>query len=381
MRVIFISFCCFFYVWGINYNITPSDARGGRYANQNPSGRVNLSVTPAPNQASSHRSQLGVKIQPSPQNTSRASSPVDISIKQQNLPTQNQSKLNRPNVVVLPPVPQSAQSQKNRDQLNIRVYPPAFGNDARNTQNVIVPSIGQSRPITQDMMFQKTQPYKMKLPPRKKQVVKVQAPPPQPQNIIEYEGEDIEPLFVRNRNGVMVGAGIGGSVDRLWVSGNGGNARFYDGAFAYFFRLGYQFYFTKYLGIRAYAHLGDWSNQFSETFFDGERNVVVDAKMSLNFNFYAELLYDFVVLENHSFGVFGGFGIGVGYGEFSNDGTETISEYYGIPSLALGFAYTLFENNRFELESKIPLRSEILKTQWRSKLSTWLIGVSYTYIF
>ncbi|WP_027327746.1 outer membrane beta-barrel protein [Helicobacter pametensis] len=381
MQIIFICLLIFSCIWGINYNVLPSESRSGAQMSNRNTGKIAPQVIPPQRSSTPSRSQsLGVKIQPN-QNNNSQSFKQNLNVQVQNArPPQYQPKQALPNVNVIPPY-NPVQTQQKNPNLKVKVYPPEVSND-RDTQNLIQPSVSPSRPITQDMMFQKMPPYKMKLPPRKPRPKPIQAPPPAVvQMVDEYEGEDIEPLFIRNRNGVMIGAGIGGSIDRMWVGGNGGNQRFYDSAFSYYFRLGYQHYFTDYLGVRAYAHLGDWSNHFSETFFDDTRNVVVDAKLSFNYSFYAEVLYDFVVLQNHSFGVFGGFGVGVSYGEFSNDGTDTLSEYYAMPALSLGFAYTLYENNRFELESKIPLHSEILQKEWRTELSTWMIGVSYTYIF
>lgn len=259
--------------------------------------------------------------------------------------------------------------------LGVRVDPAMQSN-----QNQLSVHIDPSKPITQDMMFKKQPPYKKVLTPKR--------PKPKPQVYIapqppidEYEGEDIEPLFIRNRNGVMVGVGIGASLDRLWVITSGGNNKFYDSAFLYYLRLGYQYYFTDYLGVRAYAFIGDWSNTFRETFFDGNKNVISQAELSFKYSFFAEVLYDFVVLHNHSFGIFAGFGLGVSYGSFRGDDTNKLEDYYAMPAFSVGFAYTLYENNRFEFESKIPLRTEVLKQFWRSELSTWSISLSYTYIF
>lgn len=323
-------------------------------------------------EVTSKQSQIG---------SGKIGSALDVKVFDKNLEMKKkQINTYRPKVTVVPPT--AAQEQKKTKQnLEINVYPPSIQGSEQDIYRKIDAQVGPSRPITQDMMFQKKVPYKMKLPPRKKKAKPVVVQPYVPVVKDEYEGEDIEPLFIRNRNGVMIGAGIGGSFDRLWVGGSDGNARFYDSALSYYFRLGYQYYLVKYLGFRIYAHLGDWSNHFSDTFFDGKRNVSVEAKLNFNYSFFAEVLYDFVVLQNHSFGFFGGFGVGVSYGEFSNDGTNEIAQYFAMPAISVGFAYTLYENNRFEFESKIPLRSEILKRFWRSELSTWMIGVSYTYVF
>lgn len=382
MRVA-LFFCVFvMFTWGINYNVIPSDGREGRYSTQANQGKLSPTIIPPPPQNQSNRqNNLGVQIKPSgskAQNGQRQPLPVQVQSRPMGSSSYDSAQ-NHPNVFVSPPLKRPNPQAK--QELNVRVYPPTVGQDTKDNPNTIHPDVSPSRPITQDMMFQKMPQYKMKLPPRKKKIVQVQPQPTPPPMQDEYEDEDSEPLFIRNRNGVMIGAGIGGSFDRLWVGGSGGSARFYDSAFSYYFRLGYQYYFTHYLGIRAYANLGDWSNRFSTSFFDGNRHVSVEAKLNFNYSFFAEILYDFVVLRNHSFGIFGGFGLGVSYGEFSNDGTETISEYYAMPAISFGFAYTLFENNRFELETKVPLRSEVLKKQWRSELSTWMIGVSYTYIF
>ena len=341
---------------------------GNSYQDQNQGKNKNFSIKVLPKQSETR--------------SSKVSSPLNVRVLNKNQEAQKkQMSSYKPKVSVVPPSVVNQTQQKAKQNLDVIVYPPTIKNDAQDIQNRINAQVEASKPITQEMMFQKKIPYKMKLPPRKKKVkqVVIQSHVPVVQD--EYEGEDIEPLFIRNRNGVMIGAGIGGSFDRLWVGGSDGNTKFYDSALTYYFRLGYQYYLVKYLGFRVYAHLGDWSNQFSNTFFDGKRDVAVEAKLNFNYSFFAEVLYDFVVLENHSFGVFAGFGIGVSYGEFSNDGTDKIVEYFAMPAISVGFAYTLYENNRFEFESKVPLRSEILKKTWRSELSTWMLGVSYTYIF
>lgn len=67
--------------------------------------------------------------------------------------------------------------------------------------------------------------------------------------------------------------------------------------------------------------------------------------------------------------------------EFSNDGTESKSDYFAMPMVSAGFAYTLYLNNRFELEVKAPLRQGVIETSWRAEFSTWMFGFSYTYVF
>lgn len=375
MRIILGCFLFCSYVLGIKYGITSSQDRSGGYKAQFDQRRIAPKVSPSnatlnPRYKQNH---LGVMLNEQSRNYSSQGLKTKI------LPKDNPREQARikPKINIIPASSPKIEKQK-QNILSVDVYPPvAVIEDVKSRINL---KIGQSTPITQDMMFQKMPPYKMRIPPRKQK-----APPPPPPPFVpppdEYEGEDNEPLFIRNRNGVMIGAGIGVSIDRLWVGGSGGNEKFFDPAFSYYFRLGYQHYFKKFLGARIYAHLGDWSNHFSRKFFDGNRLVGVESQMSFNYSFFAEILYDFIVLEKHSFGIFGGLGIGVSYGDFKNDDTQMLKEYFAMPALSFGFAYTYYENNRFELETKIPLRSEILEQTWRAELSTWMLGVSYTYIF
>lgn len=357
MRVILIHCLLCSFVFALQFNVISSQNRNGAYRSQMGQNKILSGVNV------SNKDRVGI-----PRNE----------LKTNVVPKSNPKKQvrNKPVVQIIPASPPNQQSQQNK--LAVDVYPPV--NVLEDIKNKIDLKIGKSTPITQDMMFQKVPVYKMPLPPRKQKVIPLPPPPfvPPPD---EYEGEDNEPLFIRNRNGVMVGAGIGGSFDRLWVLGSDRNQKFFDSALSYYFRLGYQHYFKKFLGARIYANLGDWSNRFLESFFDQNRFVELKSQMSFNYSFFAEILYDFVVLENHSFGIFGGLGIGVFYGEFQSGDTKILKEYFAMPALSLGFAYTLYENNRFEFETKIPLRSGILQESWRTELSTWMIGVSYTYIF
>lgn len=375
MRIILGCFLFCSCLFGIKYGVTSSQDRNGAYKTQFDQRRIAPKVSPSNATLNPRYKQNHLGVMLNEQSRNYSSQGLRTKVLPKNNPRE-QARI-KPKINIIPASNPKIEKQK-QNILSVDVYPPvAVTEDVKSKINL---KIGQSTPITQDMMFQKMPPYKMKLPPRKQKV-----PPPPPPPFVpppdEYEGEDNEPLFIRNRNGVMIGAGIGASIDRLWIGASGGNEKFFDPAFSYYFRLGYQHYFKKFLGARIYAHLGDWSNHFSRKFFDGNRLVGVESQMSFNYSFFAEILYDFIVLEKHSFGIFGGLGIGVSYGDFKNDDTQTLKEYFAMPALSFGFAYTFYENNRFELETKIPLRSEILEQTWRAELSTWMLGVSYTYIF
>lgn len=404
MRLIALFLCSQLFIWAIQYNVTSASNRAQRngYTQE-----FNPQVTPSKNYGRSSSSRaLPVQIQPAQQVQTRQPQQLPIQVTPPpyrssqstrapmatNVSRSNSQELQRiygsstPNnpqsvgVQVIPPTtqPQSTQAPQS---VNVRVYPATIGNQSNTQEHNLKVDIGKSRPITQDMMFYPAPVQKMKIPTRKKQQVQVA---PTPQAVVyqdEYDDEDSAPLFERNRNGVMLGAGIGGAFNRLWVGGSDGNEKFYSNDFTYYFRLGYQHYFTPYLGLRAYVHLGDWSFEINETANIGGRNVEISSISNLNYSGYVELLYDFVVLENHSFGLFGGIGVGVGSYEFSNDGTESKSDYFAMPIISAGFAYTLYLNNRFELEVKAPLRQGVIETSWRSEFSTWMFGFSYTYVF
>lgn len=404
MRLIALFLCSQLFIWAIQYNVTSASNRAQRngYTQE-----FNPQVTPSKNYGRSSSSRaLPVQIQPAQQVQARQPQQLPIQVTPPpyrssqstrapmatNISRSNSQELQRiygsstPNnpqsvgVQVIPPTtqPQSTQAPQS---VNVRVYPATIGNQSNTQEHNLKVDIGKSRPITQDMMFYPAPVQKMKIPTRKKQQVQVA---PTPQAVVyqdEYDDEDSAPLFERNRNGVMLGAGIGGAFNRLWVGGSDGNEKFYSNDFTYYFRLGYQHYFTPYLGLRAYVHLGDWSFEINETANIGGRSVEISSISNLNYSGYVELLYDFVVLENHSFGLFGGIGVGVGSYEFSNDGTESKSDYFAMPIFSAGFAYTLYLNNRFELEVKAPLRQGVIETSWRSEFSTWMFGFSYTYVF
>lgn len=404
MRLIALFLCSQLFVWAIQYNVTSASNRAQRngYTQE-----FNPQVTPSKNYGRSSSSRaLPVQIQPAQQVQARQPQQLPIQVTPPpyrssqstrapmatNVSRSNSQELQRiygsstPNnpqsvgVQVIPPTtqPQSTQAPQS---VNVRVYPATIGNQSNTQEHNLKVDIGKSRPITQDMMFYPAPVQKMKIPTRKKQQVQVA---PTPQAVVyqdEYDDEDSAPLFERNRNGVMLGAGIGGAFNRLWVGGSDGNEKFYSNDFTYYFRLGYQHYFTPYLGLRAYVHLGDWSFEINETARIGGIDTEISSISNLNYSGYVELLYDFVVLENHSFGLFGGIGVGVGSYEFSNDGTESKSDYFAMPIISAGFAYTLYLNNRFELEVKAPLRQGVIETSWRSEFSTWMFGFSYTYVF
>lgn len=369
------------------------------YGTQNRN-NVSVDVTPAQRQIS-RRVQVPVQVQPAPQsarNTRVAQSlPVQVTPAQrqsssaQNYPIEYgvqpysppppRAQMQVP-IQITPPV-QEREERVQTPQLGVRVYPPTIGNTSRKNNHNVKINVGRSQPITQEMMFYPETRPKMQLPPRQSKKPATPPPPPQPVYEDQYDDEESEPLFIRNRNGVMLGFGIGGAFNRLWVGGSGDNHRFYDNNFTWYFRLGYQHYFTPYLGLRSYVHLGDWMDELNDSFWDGQlgKHTKIMATSNLNYSGYVELLYDFVVLENHSFGIFGGFGVGVGSYEFSNDGTGSVSDYFVMPMVSAGFAYTLYLNNRFELEVKAPLRQGVLEGTYRAEFSTWMFGFTYTYVF
>lgn len=368
MRVGIIILLIASFVWGVTYNVTPSNSRrsdGGMYQR---GGKIPTQVIPNKNY-NQQKSKLGVNVAPIEQNQNKYHSP-NYSVHSSRNVTSTSNGIN----VDISSAKTPAKSQT--PPLDVRVYPPVGTSDNMNRINV---EVGESQPITNEMMFEKTKMYKKRLPPRK--VATPPPPPPTPKYIDEYEDDDVEPLFVRNRNGVLIGMGIGGNFERLWLGNATGNLRLYENNFTYYFRMGYQHYFTDFLGVRAYAHLGDWSGEFHHRFFDGERDVVIWAKENVNYNFFAEILYDFLVLPEHSFGLFAGFGFGIGTYELSNDGIDQKKDIFTIPMFSTGFAYTFYENNRFEFEVKTPMRQPVLDISWRGEFSTWMIGVSYTYIF
>lgn len=341
---------------------------------------INIQPSLAPRKVVGN-SQIATQIRPAPQMQSQGraqSLPVQITPIPSHL-SQSMASTQIP-VQVIPPTQERAQNIQ-IPELKVKVYPPTIGNTTRKDNHELKVDVEQSRPITQEMMFYPQSRPKMKLPPRKSK--KPLSPPPQPIYQEQYDDDESEPLFIRNRNGVMIGVGIGGMFNRVWIGGSGDNHRFYDNDFTWYFRLGYQYYFTPYLGLRSYVHLGDWSDRLSDNFWDAQqgRRTEIFATSNLNYSGYIEMLYDFVVLENHSFGIFGGFGVGVGSYEFGNDGTDVVSDYFVMPMISAGFAYTLYLNNRFELEVKAPLRQGILEGVYRAEFSTWMLGLSYTYVF
>lgn len=415
MRVIWFIILLYAYVGAISYTVTPSSERRSVGADSGEyQGRFHPSVTPnksygfqgrstQPNissgsNRSTRTSQIPIRVQPAPQTqrsqrvaqalpvqitpaqgSSGYNQPIEYNVKPYNQPSQSPAS---PQVQVpIQVVPPIQEQRTQTPQLGVKVYPPTMGNTTRGSNNEIKVDVSRSRPITQEMMFYPESRPKMKIPPR--QTKKPTTPPPQPVYQDQYDDEDSEPLFIRNRNGVMIGFGIGAAFDRLWVGGSGDNHRFYENNFTWYFRLGYQYYFTPYLGLRSYVHLGDWMDEINSSFWDGKKGVQTEivATSNLNYSGYVELLYDFVVLENHSFGIFGGFGVGVGSYEFSNDGTGSVSDYFVMPMISAGFAYTLYLNNRFEMEVKAPLRQGVLDGVYRAEFSTWMLGFSYTYVF
>lgn len=403
MRVIALFLCTQALIWAIQYNVTSASNRksNGEYTQEfSPQvtpkktyGRSSSSQS-VPIQVQSYRppaqrsaQQVPVQVKPAPMYSSTPRAGVSTQVSRSNSQemqriygspsTQNPQTLP---VQVTPPTIQT-QSTQAPQSVDVRVYPATIGNQSKTPEHNLKVDVGKSRPITQDMMFYPAPVQKMKIPVRKKPQVQVSQPAPQPVYQDEYDDEDSAPLFERNRNGVMLGAGIGGAFNRLWVGGSDGNEKFYSNNFTYYFRLGYQHYFTPYLGLRSYVHLGDWSFEINTRANIGGREVEIASVSNLNYSGYVELLYDFVVLENHSFGIFGGFGIGVGSYEFSNDGTESLNDYFAMPMVSAGFAYTLYLNNRFEFEVKAPLRQGVIETSWRAEFSTWMLGFSYTYVF
>ena len=404
MRVIALLLCSQMLIWAIQYNVTSASNRRSNNAytqefdpqvtpkktygtSSSRSQSMPIRVQSAP-KAHPRNQQVGVRVTPAPYapQSPRVSVPTQVSRSNSQemqriygsstpqTPTQNLG------VQVIPPSPQP-QSTQTPQSVDVRVYPATIGNQSKTPEYQLKVDVGKSRPITQDMMFYPSPVQKMQIPVRKKPQVQVSQPAPQPVYQDEYDDDDSAPLFVRNRNGVMLGAGIGAAFNRLWVGGSDGNKKFYSNDFTYYFRLGYQHYFTPYLGLRSYVHLGDWSYEINTRANIGVREVEIASVSNLNYSGYVELLYDFVVLENHSFGIFGGFGIGVGSYEFSNDGTESLKEYFAMPMVSAGFAYTLYLNNRFEIEVKAPLRQGVVETLWRAEFSTWMLGFSYTYVF
>lgn len=345
--------------------------------------QVPVQVRSAPQTSRSTRAaqSLPVQVIPPRQESSREVNPIEYGVQPYNPPVTSTPQSSLPIQVV--PLVREQDQKIQTPPLGVKVYPPTMGNTSKNTNNEIKVDVGRSRPITQEMMFYPESRPKMKLPPRQQKKSATPPPPPQPVYQDQYDDDDSEPLFVRNRNGVMLGFGIGGAFNRLWVGGSGDNHRFYDNNFSWYFRLGYQHYFTPYLGLRSYVHLGDWMDELDDSFWDGQqgRSTEIMATSNLNYSGYVELLYDFVVLENHSFGIFGGFGVGVGSYEFSNDGTGSVSDFFVMPMISAGFAYTLYLNNRFELEVKAPLRQGVLEGVYRAEFSTWMLGFSYTYVF
>lgn len=404
MRLIALFLCSQLFIWAIQYNVTSASNRAQRngYTQEfNPqvtpsknygrssSGRaLPVQIQPAQQVQTRQPQQLPIQVTPPPYRASQSTrAPMATNVSRSNSQEMQRiygsSTPNNPQSVGVQVIPPTTQSQSTQapQSVNVRVYPATIGNQSNTQEHNLKVDIGKSRPITQDMMFYPAPVQKMKIPTRKKQQVQVA---PTPQAVVyqdEYDDEDSAPLFERNRNGVMLGAGIGGAFNRLWVGGSDGNEKFYSNDFTYYFRLGYQHYFTPYLGLRAYVHLGDWSFEINEIANIGGRPVEISSISNLNYSGYVELLYDFVVLENHSFGLFGGIGVGVGSYEFSNDGTESKSDYFAMPIISAGFAYTLYLNNRFELEVKAPLRQGVIETSWRSEFSTWMFGFSYTYVF
>lgn len=405
MRLIALFLCSQLFVWAIQYNVTSASNRAQRngytqefnpqvtpsknYGRSSSSRALPVQIQPAQQvQARQAQQQLPIQVTPPPYHStqttrSQVATNVSRSNSQEMQRIYGSSTPNNPQSVGVQVIPPTTQSQSTQapQSVNVRVYPATIGNQSKTQDYNLKVDVGKSRPITQDMMFYPAPVQKMKIPTRKKQQVQVA---PTPQAVVyqdEYDDEDSAPLFERNRNGVMLGAGIGGAFNRLWVGGSDGNEKFYSNDFTYYFRLGYQHYFTPYLGLRAYVHLGDWSFEINETANIGGRSVEISSISNLNYSGYVELLYDFVVLENHSFGLFGGIGVGVGSYEFSNDGTESKSDYFAMPIISAGFAYTLYLNNRFELEVKAPLRQGVIETSWRSEFSTWMFGFSYTYVF
>lgn len=397
--------CSQLFVWAIQYNITSASNRVQRngytqefnpqvtpsktYGRSSSSRALPVQIQPAQQYSQTQaQQQLPIQVTPPPYRASQSTrAPIATNVSRSNSQELQRiygsSTSTTPQSVgvhVIPPTNQ-AQSTQAPQNVNVRVYPATIGNQSKTQDYNLKVDIGKSRPITQDMMFYPAPVQKMKIPARKKPQVQVA---PTPQAVAyqeEYDDEDSAPLFERNRNGVMLGAGIGGAFNRLWVGGSDGNEKFYSNDFTYYFRLGYQHYFTPYLGLRAYVHLGDWSFEINDIANIGGREVEISSVSNLNYSGYIELLYDFVVLENHSFGLFGGIGVGVGSYEFSNDGTESKSDYFAMPIISAGFAYTLYLNNRFELEVKAPLRQGVVETSWRSEFSTWMLGFSYTYVF
>lgn len=407
MRLIVLFLCSQLFIWAIQYNVTSASNRASRngYTQEfdpqvTPSKtygrsqtRQTLPVQIQPAQQYSQRQtqqQLPIQVTPPPSYSASQTPRATIGTQVSRSNSQEMQKIygspstsnstQSVGVQVIPPTTQSQSSQAPQS-VNVRVYPATIGNQSKTPEYNLKVDVGKSRPITQDMMFYPAPMQKMKIPVRKKPQVQVAQPAPQPVYQDEYDDEDDAPLFIRNRNGVMIGAGIGGAFNRLWVGGSDGNERFYSNDFTYYFRLGYQHYFTPYLGLRSYVHLGDWSFEINDIARIGGRNVEINSVSNLNYSGYIELLYDFVVLENHSFGLFGGIGVGVGSYEFSNDGTENKKDYFAMPIISAGFAYTLYLNNRFELEVKAPLRQGVIETSWRAEFSTWMLGFSYTYVF
>lgn len=408
MRVIALLLCSQMLIWAIQYNVTSASNRRsnnaytqefepqvtpkktyGTNSSRSSSQSTNIKVQSAPS-VQSRNVQLPVRVTPAPTYSTSSTPRASVSTQVSRSSSQEMQRIygspspsNTPSNLGVQVVPPSTQSQSTQapQSVDVRVYPATIGNQSKTPEHHLKVDVGKSRPITQDMMFYPAPMQKMQIPVRKKPQVQVSQPAPQPVYQDEYDDEDSAPLFIRNRNGVMLGAGIGGAFNRLWVGGSDGNEKFYSNNFTYYFRLGYQHYFTPYLGLRSYVHLGDWSYEINTRANIGGRDVEIASVSNLNYSGYVELLYDFVVLENHSFGIFGGFGIGVGSYEFSNDGTESLKDYFAMPMISAGFAYTLYLNNRFEFEVKAPLRQGVIETSWRSEFSTWMIGFSYTYVF
>lgn len=406
MRIIALLLCSQLFALAIQYNVTSASNRASRngytqefeptvtssktYGRNSSSRALPVQIQPAQQiQSRQAQQQLPIQVTPPPyRSTQTTRSQVATNVSR--LSSQEMQRIygssSTPTytpigVQVTPPVNQ-VQTTQAPQSVNVKVYPATIGNQSKDQEHNIKVDVGKSRPITQEMMFYPAPVQKMKIPTRKKTQVQVTQPAPQPVYQDEYDDEDSAPLFERNRNGVMLGAGIGGAFNRLWVGGSDGNEKFYSNDFTYYFRLGYQHYFTPYLGLRAYVHLGDWSFEVNDNTRIGTRgNVEIASVSNLNYSGYVDLLYDFVVLENHSFGIFGGIGVGVGSYEFSNDGTENKSDYFAMPIFSAGFAYTLYLNNRFELEVKAPLRQGVIESSWRAEFSTWMFGFSYTYVF
>ncbi|ANV97471.1 hypothetical protein BBW65_00965 [Helicobacter enhydrae] len=379
--IIFLAVCAF---GAPNYVITPPDQRpASAQKSYQQQGKIAPKITPAPKSQNATQAQgrgmIKPKIVPSKKPMSYSNSNMTISPQIKPASKAQQGIVSVPPVIhVHPTTPRESSTTK----ITPKIYPPLYPNPQDNRQNLNI-YVSPSREITQDMMFDKVYtPPRTKIPPP----IVYNVPPktlPPPQRPREgYTDDDEEPLFIHNRNGVMLGAGIGGDFERLWVSGNNGNQRFYEDSFTYYFRLGYQHYFTSYLGVRAYAHLGHWANELTTEYDDGTHNAIIKANAELNYSFYFEGLYDFLVIgDEHSVGIFGGFGLGVAQYAFSNDDTQLLEKVFVLPMVSVGAAYTLFQNNRFEFEFKMPLLQGVLESAMRSEFSTWMIGVSYTYVF